>query len=126
MKQDAEIVSPITPPSRVDGGEVLRNEQIFSGPEKSNPMWVGVKYLFIFWTVRDIFRTFEFWTPKIPPWGGMGQICLGSNNSQINPHIRAKFGRDRKRGTDTHTEKGTLQLYIIVDYTKSFTTPMYD
>ena len=89
-------------------------------------MWVGVKYLFIFWTVRDIFRTFEFCTPKIPPWGGMGQICLGSNNSQINPHIRAKFGRDRKRGTDTHTEKGTLQLYIIVDYTKSFTTPMYD
>ena len=33
---------------------------------------------------------------KIPPGtslGGVGQLFLGSNNSQINPHMRAKFGR---------------------------------
>ena len=24
--------------------------------------------------------------PLKPPWGGVGQICLGLNDSQINPH----------------------------------------
>ena len=60
-------------------------------------------------------------SPKNPPgtpWGGVGQICLGPNDSQINPHMRAKFGRDptggskKKRGY-RQTHKGTLKLYIV-------------
>ena len=74
---------------------------------------VGVKiFLLIFWTVHDISRTFEFLTPKIlhgTPWGGVGQMFLGSNDSQMNPHLGAKVGRgptvvSKKKGTDTHTD----------------------
>ena len=50
----------------------------------------------------------------------MGQLFLGSNNYQIYPHMRAKFGCDpmvvsKKTGvqTDRQTDKGTLQLYIV-------------
>ena len=54
-------------------------------------------------------------------WGGVGQICLGSNDSRINPYMRAKFGYSqmilsKKWGVQTdrpHTHKGTLQLYIV-------------
>ena len=66
-----------------------------------------------------------FLPTKNPP--GVGQICLGSNDSRINPHMRAKFCcsqtvvskkggyRQTERHTDrhTHTHKGTLQLYIV-------------
>ena len=50
--------------------------------------------------------------------GGGSQICLGSNDSQINPHMGAKCGRDptvvsKKRGVQTDTDKGKLQLYIV-------------
>ena len=71
--------------------------------------------LLIFWAVHDISRTFEFLTPQTPPlrppWSG--SIFVGSNDSRINPHMRAKFGcsqadMSKKRGgtdrqTDTHT-----------------------
>ena len=54
-------------------------------------------------------------------WWGLSN-CLGSNNSQITPHMRAKFGSgptvvSEKRGgvhSDRHTYKGTLQLYIVL------------
>ena len=44
----------------------------------------------------------------------MGQICLGSNDSRINPHMHAKFGCSRTvmskkgGGTDRETDKGIL------------------
>ena len=56
----------------------------------------------------------------------MGQICSGSNDSQINPHMRGKSDRgptvvsEKKKGyrqTDRHTDKGTLQLYIVENET---------
>ena len=55
--------------------------------------------------------------PETPPlvWGGVGQIVLGSNDSRINPHMRAKFGCSQKvlskkkrggyRQTHTHTRR---------------------
>ena len=58
-------------------------------------------------------------TPLEPPLGGVGQICLGSYDSQINTHVRAKFGRGSKvvsknrGGTDCQADKRTLQLYIV-------------
>ena len=55
----------------------------------------GLIFLSIFWAVHDISRSFEFLSPKnLPgtPLGGVGKIVLGSNDSQINPHMRAKFG----------------------------------
>ena len=55
----------------------------------------------------------------------MGQIVLGSNDSRINPDMRAKFGCSqtvvskqrggggyRQTSTHAHTDKGTLQVYI--------------
>ena len=48
---------------------------------------------------------------------GLGQICLGSYNSQINPHLPAKFGcrptvvLKGGGGGNRHTHKGTMQLY---------------
>ena len=57
-------------------------------------------------------------------WGGVGKICLGSNDSRINPHMRAKFGCSQtvvsKKGgvqtdththTHTHTQSDTAALY---------------
>ena len=50
---------------------------------------------------------------------GVSQMVLGSNDSQINPHRCAKFGRGPTvvgggyRQTDRHTDKGTLQFYIV-------------
>ena len=47
--------------------------------------------------------------PETPPWCGVGQIVLGSNDSRINPHMRAKFGCNQKvvskggGGADRHT-----------------------
>ena len=58
----------------------------------------------------------------------MGQICLGSNDSRINPHImRAKFGCSQTvvskkevaggggggGGGQTDAHKGTLQLITV-------------
>ena len=48
----------------------------------------------------------------------MGWVnCFGSNDSQINPHMCAKFGRgptvESKKGEYRQTHKGTLQLYIV-------------
>ena len=68
-------------------------------PKTPNPRvgW-GLTFLLCFWIVHDISRTF-FWNfdplnhPMGPPWCRVGQICLGSNDSQINPHMRAKYGR---------------------------------
>ena len=50
-------------------------------------------------------------------------MCLGSNDSQINPHMRAKFGRGltvvlKKRGvqslqTDTHRQRDAAALYLV-------------
>ena len=59
-------------------------------------------FLSIFWPVHDISRTFEFVTPL------GGSTFLDLNNSKLNPHVHANFGRDpmvmSKRGdTDTHT-----------------------
>ena len=57
-------------------------------PETPTPEWGGVE--FFFWTVHDISRTFEFVTPYIPPWDPLewgGSNVIGSNDSQINPHI---------------------------------------
>ena len=75
----------------------------------------------IFWAVHDI--SWNFLPSKITPGGGVGQMFLGSINSQINAHMRAKFSRgptvvSKKRGgadrqIDRHTHKGTLQLYIV-------------
>ena len=53
-------------------------------------------------------------------WGGVGQICLGSNDSRINPYMRAKFGYSqmilsKKWGVQTdrhaHTQRDTAALY---------------
>ena len=58
----------------------------------------------------------NYWSPK-PPWDppGVGQICLGSNDSRINPHMRAKFVCSQMvvsdRQTDTHTQRDTAALY---------------
>ena len=54
----------------------------------------------------------------------MGQIVLGSNDSRINPHMRAKFGCSqtvvsKQRGgglqtdkhTGTHIQRDTAGLY---------------
>ena len=59
-------------------------------------------------------------TSNTPPWGGESHF-LGSNHSQIYPHMRAKSGRgpmvvSKKWGcTDRQTHEGTLQVYIVVD-----------
>ena len=56
------------------------------------------------------FPDFGFFDPLNSPLGGVGQICLGSNDSQINPHMRAKFGcsqtvmSEKMGGTDTQTD----------------------
>ena len=78
----------------------------------------GLKKLFIFSAVLVISQTFEMLTPKNSPLLG-GVNVLSSDHSQINSHMRAKFGRDptvvseeRGRGIDRQTHKGTLQLYI--------------
>ena len=48
--------------------------------------------------------------PETPPWCGVGQIVLGSNDSRINPYMRAKFGcsqkvlSKKKRGVQTDTQ----------------------
>ena len=47
--------------------------------------------------------------PLKPPWGGVGQICLGSNDSRIYPHRRGKFrlqsdGRVERGGVQTDTQ----------------------
>ena len=51
---------------------------------------------------------------------GWVKCVLGSNDSQINPHMRANYGCSQtvvsKKGriqTDRHTYRGTLQLYIV-------------
>ena len=55
-----------------------------------------------------------------PPWCGVGQIVLGSNDSRINPHMRAKFGCSQKvvskkgGGTDRHTR--TPDVSSLTDY----------
>ena len=50
----------------------------------------------------------------------MGKICLGSNDSRINPHMRAKFGCSQTvvsknggggTGRHTHTQRDTAVLY---------------
>ena len=60
-------------------------------------------------------------TSNTLPWGGESHF-LGSNHSQIYPHMRAKSGRgpmivskNGGGGTDRQTHEGTLQLYIVVD-----------
>ena len=79
----------------------------------------GVTFVWIFWTIHAISRTFFFFfdfltppqTPLRPRWGGVDQICLCSNDSRINPHMRAKFPcsqtfvskKGREVQTDTHT-----------------------
>ena len=90
-------------------------------PKNSQPQCgVGVKnnYRFAGQLIRDISRTLDFLPPKIPPWTQL----FGSNNSQINPHMSAKLGRNPTvvskggGGTDIHrpyTIEGTLQLYIV-------------
>ena len=48
--------------------------------------------LLIFSAAHNISWTFNFWTPKIPPVTHLGWVdFFGSNDSQINPHMRAKF-----------------------------------
>ena len=55
----------------------------------------------------------NFLTTKDPPWDplewGGGQMFLGSNDSQINPHMRAKFGLRRScrkgGGVKAHTHR---------------------
>ena len=49
----------------------------------------------------------NLWPPKTTLGGG-GSTFLELNNSKLNPHVRAKFGRDpmvmsKKGVTDTHT-----------------------
>ena len=58
----------------------------------------------------------------ILPLGGGGSFFLGESQSRIYPNMCAKFGCGptvvSKRGgggTDRHTDKGTLQIYIV-DY----------
>ena len=50
--------------------------------------------------------------PIKSPLGGVGQICLDSDRSQINPLMRGKFGRgpvvvSKKRGHCRPRHKGT-------------------
>ena len=96
-KLDAEIVSPKTPPHE----------------------WVGMtgyKMNLFSQQFMKFQEVLQFGLLKLPPetpplvWGGVGQIVLGSNDSRINPHMRAKFGcsqkvlSKKKRGvTDRHT-----------------------
>ena len=59
--------------------------------------WGGVNFLLVFWAARDISWTFGILDPlKLPETphgvGWVHQICLGSNDSRINLHMRAKFG----------------------------------
>ena len=72
-------------------------------PKTPNPRvgW-GLTLVLIFWIVQDISRICECVTPKTPgtPLGlpkgppGVGWVnCLGSNDSRINTHMLAKFGR---------------------------------
>ena len=64
--------------------------------------------LLIFWAVHGISRTFD--PLKSPlPGPGVGQICLGSNDARINPHMRAKFSCSqtvvsKKRGVQTNRQ----------------------
>ena len=50
----------------------------------------GLQNESIFLAVHEISRNVE------PPYRvGVGQILFGSNDSRINPHMRAKFGRSQ-------------------------------
>ena len=54
---------------------------------------------------------------------GVGQFFLGESQSRIYPNMCAKFGcgptvvSKKKGGTDRQTDKGTLQLYLVDEYT---------
>ena len=50
------------------------------------------------------------------PRGGVGQLLLGSNDSRINPHMRAKFGSCQtvvleERGVQIDRQRDTAALY---------------
>ena len=47
-------------------------------------------------------------------------MCLGSDDSRVNPHMRAKFGCNHVEKRGVQTDKGTLQLYILYMYVGMF------
>ena len=77
------------------------------------------------WHLPDLCELLTPRNPQLrPPWGGVGQMFLGTNDFRTNLCMRAKFGccqtvvsKKRGEGTDRHTHmhthKGTRQLYIV-------------
>ena len=58
----------------------------------------------------------NFWLPKFqlgPPWDGVGQVCLGSNDSLINSQYACQIwlqsdGHVERGGTDTQRDTAAL------------------
>ena len=96
--------------------KLSRTFLIFTPKTPNLPVQSGLKKMYYF---AQQFMTFpgllKCLPPKIPPWpsGVVGEIFfLGSNHSQIYPHMHAKFGHDMTvvsgMGGYRQTDKGTL------------------